>query len=72
MLLPIRCFTCGLPLSDIEDLFLKKKQIEIDKTLKQGKEIEGIEYREILKEVGVISYCCIMHFIAAMDFSDYY
>lgn len=65
MLIPIVCFTCGLPLADKEDLFyqLRKKQLETTKST---------DFQEILHMLDINNDCCKMHFITAMQFTDYY
>jgi DNA-directed RNA polymerase subunit N (RpoN/RPB10) len=66
MLIPIICFTCGLPLSDKEDMYIELKT-------KQEKEFgENVDYRTILESLDIKNDCCKMHFITSMVFTDYY
>jgi DNA-directed RNA polymerase subunit N (RpoN/RPB10) len=68
MLIPILCFTCGLPLADKEDLYnyLKLEQIKNDTNN------DMYDFQEILEKLDIVNDCCKMHFISAMQFSDYY
>lgn len=67
MLIPILCFTCGLPLADKEDLYNE---------LKSKKKIENahdeLDCKDILEQLDIVNDCCKMHFITAMLFIDYY
>ena len=65
MLVPIVCFTCGLPLADKEDLYMELK-------VKQVKENGSTDFQNILKLLDINNDCCKMHFITAMLFNDYY
>ena len=70
MLVPILCFTCGLPLSDKEDIYnhLKAEKIKsIDNV-----ESDDIDCVDILEKLDIMNDCCRMHFITAMIFTDYY
>lgn len=70
MLVPIVCFTCGLPLADKEDLFKYLKN-EIIKNNK-GDEEKDINCSEILNTLQIINDCCRMHLITSLTFTDYY
>ena len=50
-LLPIRCYTCGLPMYEGYELFLER--------IKGKKEVtEEEELRTDLKKIGITRYCC--------------
>lgn len=71
MLVPILCFTCGLPLGDKEDLFNELKAEKIKKIENYTKDIE-LDCSDILKLLDITNDCCKMHMISALILTDYY
>jgi DNA-directed RNA polymerase subunit N (RpoN/RPB10) len=81
MLVPIVCFTCGLPLGDVEDLFLTlraekvRKELEARGTVATQAAFDAglqVECADILDELGIVYDCCRTHLVTAMIFTDYY
>ncbi|MFH0836309.1 MAG: DNA-directed RNA polymerase subunit N [Candidatus Micrarchaeota archaeon] len=54
MLIPVRCFTCGKPVSEHYDEF--KKRVK-----------DGEDPAKALTELGVTRYCCRRMFVATVD-----
>jgi DNA-directed RNA polymerase subunit N (RpoN/RPB10) len=81
MLLPIACFTCGMPLGDMEDLYRYlcaqriKEVLEERGTVATQAAIDAdlhIECGDILDDLGIVYDCCRAHMLGGMVFSDYY
>lgn len=68
MLVPIVCFTCGLPLADKEDLFKYLKS----EYIKNNDYNEEIDCMKILDILQIINDCCRMHLVTSLTFTDYY
>lgn len=66
MLIPIICFTCGLPLSDKEDIYMELK------TKEEKEKGENTNYKAILESLDIKNDCCKMHFVSSMIFTDHY
>jgi DNA-directed RNA polymerase subunit N (RpoN/RPB10) len=85
MIIPIRCFTCGKPLADKYDYYLKevqklqkKEDAKEDKPLSKKKAAEEEQYKDfeslrtgpVLDKLGLHRYCCRRHMIATVDMMD--
>lgn len=73
MLVPIVCFTCGLPIGDKDDLFreLMREQTEVPRD--QNKKAEPkMSPAQVLDLLGIHYDCCRTRMITAMNFCDYY
>lgn len=71
MLVPILCFTCGLPLADKEDLYVHLKAEKIKKMTNYHPNMD-LDCSDILEQLDIVNDCCKMHFITGMIFTDYY
>jgi len=80
MIIPIKCFTCGMVISDkyrfyLEEVRKKKlakkgndQSIDIDKVLYLTKEFhEKTPEGEVLDELGMHKMCCRRHFLTHVD-----
>ena len=80
MIIPIKCFTCGMVLADkyrfyVEEVRKKKlsnkrnnKSVDIDKVLYLTKEFnEKTPEGEVLDELGMRKMCCRRHFLTHVD-----
>ena len=80
MIIPIKCFTCGMVLADkyrfyVEEVRKKKlsnkrndKSVDIDKVLYLTKEFnEKTPEGEVLDELGMNKMCCRRHFLTHVD-----
>ena len=80
MIIPIKCFTCGMVIADKYRFYLqevrKKKlakkgndqSIDIDKVLYLTKEFhEKTPEGEVLDELGMRKMCCRRHFLTHVD-----
>ena len=80
MIIPVKCFTCGLVLADkyryyIEHVRMKKlakkgndESIDIDKVLYLTKEFaEKTPEGEVLDELKMTKMCCRRHFLTHVD-----
>ncbi len=54
MIIPMRCFTCGKPISHLWDKF--KQRVEA-----------GEEPRKVLEDLGIDRYCCRAVFLGHVD-----
>lgn len=81
MIIPIRCFTCGKPISHLYEKYLK--MIEEDyykndsKEIKRFIDIETLENEKekspeckALDELGLTRYCCRRMFLGCVDLTD--
>lgn len=80
MIIPIKCFTCGMVIADkyrfyIEEVRKKKlsnksndKSVDIDKVIYLTKEFnEKTPEGEVLDELGMNKMCCRRHFLTHVD-----
>ena len=80
MIIPIKCFTCGMVLADkyrfyLEEVRKKKltkrkngESIDIDKVLYLTKEFaEKTPEGEVLDELNMQKMCCRRHFLTHVD-----
>jgi len=80
MIIPIKCFTCGMVIADkyrfyLEEVRKKKiakkgndQTINIDKVLYLTKEFhEKTPEGEVLDELGMKKMCCRRHFLTHVD-----
>ena len=80
MIIPIKCFTCGMVIADKYRFYLeevrKKKMakkgnsepIDIDKVVYLTKEFhEKTPEGEVLDELNIIKMCCRRHFLTHVD-----
>ena len=71
MLIPVVCFTCGLPIADKIDLYNHL----VNKNIPDKKNISDEKFAElcipILSQLDIFMPCCRMHFISHMKISDY-
>ena len=80
MIIPIKCFTCGMVIADkyrfyLEEVRKKKlatkgngQSIDIDKVLYLTKEFhDKTPEGEVLDELGMRKMCCIRHFLTHVD-----
>lgn len=81
MLIPILCITCGSPIGDKEELFIRLKYEKIKKMLADKNiDIDSAPYAkdlqigcdDILDQLHINKDCCRAHMISAMLFSDWY
>lgn len=59
MLIPVRCFTCGAPISRYWDEY--KRRVN-----------SGEKPAEVLDSLGIKRYCCRRMFISAFEYIDEY
>lgn len=71
MLVPILCFTCGLPLADKEDIFNELKAEKIKAIKNYTNDIE-LDCSDILNMLDITNDCCRMHMITPLLFDDFY
>ena len=57
MLIPVRCFTCGKPVSEYWEEFKEKTK-------------DGAPAGKVLDELGFTRYCCRRMFLAQVDLSE--
>ena len=80
MIIPIKCFTCGMVIADkyrfyVEEVRKKKlakkgngQSIDVDKVLYLTKEFhEKTPEGEVLDELGMRKMCCRRHFLTHVD-----
>lgn len=80
MIIPIKCFTCGMVIADkyrfyLEEVRKKKlaakgngQSIDIDKVLYLTKEFhDKTPEGEVLDELGMRKMCCRRHFLTHVD-----
>ena len=80
MIIPIKCFTCGMVIADkyrfyVEEVRKKKlankrndKSVDIDKVIYLTKEFnEKTPEGEVLDELGMNKMCCRRHFLTHVD-----
>jgi len=80
MIIPIKCFSCGMVIADkyrfyVEEVRKKKlaktgndKSINIDKVLYLTKEFhDKTPEGEVLDELGMTKMCCRRHFLTHVD-----
>ena len=80
MIIPIKCFTCGMVIADkyrfyVEEVRKKKlskkgndKSIDIDKIIYLTKEFhEKTPEGEVLDELNMTKMCCRRHFLTHVD-----
>ena len=80
MIIPVKCFTCGMVIADKYRFYLeavrKKKfakkrndeSIDIDKVIYLTKEFhEKTPEGEVLDELGMKKMCCRRHFLTHVD-----
>lgn len=72
MIIPVRCFSCGKVLADKWEYYKKKvEELEKDTDLKaKHKNLEGVQTKEILDELGLRKYCCRRVFLGHVDLID--
>jgi DNA-directed RNA polymerase subunit N (RpoN/RPB10) len=80
MIIPIKCFTCGMVLADKYRFYLKEvrkmkltkrgndESIDIDKVLYLTQEFhEKTPEGEVLDQLGMRKMCCRRHFLTHVD-----
>ena len=75
MIIPIKCFTCGMVLADkyrfyTEEVRKRKlsKSMDVDKVLYLTKEFhDKTPEGEVLDELNMIKMCCRRHFLTHVD-----
>ena len=76
----IVCTTCGCPLGDIYDIYIKELGKDIDIKLNDIKcspetAIMNVDLKisagDILDKLGIDSYCCRMHMITNVTFDNF-
>ena len=80
MIIPIKCFTCGMVIADkyrfyLEEVRKKKlakrgnnESINIDKVIYLTKEFhEKTPEGEVLDELNMVKMCCRRHFLTHVD-----
>jgi DNA-directed RNA polymerase subunit N (RpoN/RPB10) len=81
MLVPIQCFSCGLPIGDRADLFRTMREKRVRQILQKRGTIAPqaaidvglqVDCSDILDLLGVVEDCCRLHLVSAMEFSDVY
>jgi DNA-directed RNA polymerase subunit N (RpoN/RPB10) len=81
MLVPIRCFTCGLPIGDVSAIYryhkdrlcrseqkrlgITEKALDIDPRV-------NIDMEKILDALQIKKLCCRAHLITVMKLVDWY
>jgi DNA-directed RNA polymerase subunit N (RpoN/RPB10) len=81
MLMPILCFTCGMPIGDKADLFKRLRSEKAKAILAQRGTIPTkasvdpglqIDCTDIFDRLKIFQYCCRMHLTSNMEFADLY
>ena len=81
MLIPIVCFTCGLPVGDKADLFRRLKAERVNRILAEHGTVPSqvpfdsklqIDCEDILDRLKIRRPCCRTRLVTAMEFVDYY
>ena len=75
MIIPVKCFTCGMVLADkyrfyTEEVRKKKiaKSMDVDKVLYLTKEFhDKTPEGEVLDELNMVKMCCRRHFLTHVD-----
>jgi len=75
MIIPIKCFTCGMVLADKYRFYLEEvrkrklsKSMDIDKVLYLTKEFhDKTPEGEVLDELNMKKMCCRRHFLTHVD-----
>ena len=75
MIIPIKCFTCGMVLADKYRFYLEEvrkrkraKGMDIDKVLYLTKEFnEKTPEGEVMDELGLKKMCCRRHMLTHVD-----
>ena len=57
MIIPVRCFSCGKPISDKYEQYIKMWE-------------EGIPINDIWKKLGIIRFCCKRMFTSHVQIVD--
>lgn len=71
MLLPIRCFTCGCPLSELDKKW-KEEKVKIFKSTPDGDQIDQEKLRDTLdNKLKLTHLCCRMHLISTIPIEKY-
>lgn len=82
MLVPIRCFTCGKPLGDKWETFLRrireekfKKEIDLNEDEDQFIDLTSGEFVKtisgnVMDELGLVRYCCRIQMFTTIDLSE--
>lgn len=75
MIIPVKCFTCGMVLADkyrfyVEEVRKKKraKGMDVDKVVYLTKEFhEKTPEGEVMDELGLTKMCCRRHMLTHVD-----
>jgi DNA-directed RNA polymerase subunit N (RpoN/RPB10) len=75
MIIPVKCFTCGMVLADKYRFYLEEvrkrkltKSMDIDKVLYLTKEFhDKTPEGEVLDELNMKKMCCRRHFLTHVD-----
>ena len=75
MIIPIKCFTCGMVLADKYRFYLEEvrkrklsKSMEVDKVIYLTKEFhDKTPEGEVLDELGLTKMCCRRHMLTHVD-----
>lgn len=75
MIIPIKCFTCGMVLADKYRYYLEKvraskiaKGMEVDKVIYLTKEnVDKMADGEELDKLGITNVCCRRHMLTHVD-----
>ena len=75
MIIPVKCFTCGMVLADKYRYYLEEvrklklnKDIDIDKVMYLTKEYkEKTPEGEVMDNLGLKKMCCRRHFLTHVD-----
>ncbi|MDD5417391.1 MAG: DNA-directed RNA polymerase subunit N [Candidatus Nanoarchaeia archaeon] len=57
MIIPMRCFTCGKPVSHLWEKYVEKVE-------------KGEERKKVLDELGLNRYCCRMLFLGHIELDE--
>ena len=57
MMIPIRCWSCGKPIAQLWEEFVKRRE-------------RGENIKEILDDLGLERYCCRSMFLGHVDLID--
>ena len=75
MIIPVKCFTCGMVLADKYRYYLEEvrklklnKDIDVDKVMYLTKEYkEKTPEGEVMDSLGLKKMCCRRHFLTHVD-----
>jgi DNA-directed RNA polymerase subunit N (RpoN/RPB10) len=70
MLIPILCFTCGMPLGDKAGFFEKLKKEDLLK--KKDMNNPNMNINHIFKQLDIEKDCCKMHMVTSTLIIEYY